>query len=74
MRMQNRFALFILLYIFGGFFAIIESGFSGFAFFGWFAVFAIGQFVIFRCPHCRKFVFMNDLESHNACPHCFKSY
>ena len=74
MRMQNRFAIFIILYIFGSFVVVVGSGFSGTVAFGWFAVFAIGQFVIFRCPHCRKFVFMNNPESHKECPHCFKSY
>jgi hypothetical protein len=72
MRMQNRFAIFIILYIFGSFVVVVGSGFSGTVAFGWFAVFAIGQFVIFRCPHCRKFVFMNNPESHKECPHCRK--
>jgi hypothetical protein len=64
----------MVVYIFGGGFVIVGSRFSGAAIFGWFAVFAISQFVIFRCPHCRKFVLMNNPKSHKNCPHCFTDY
>ncbi|MFT4558783.1 MAG: hypothetical protein ACI92S_004169 [Planctomycetaceae bacterium] len=74
MRMQTRFAIFMVVYIFGGGLVTVACKFSETSILTWFLVFAIGQFIVFRCPHCRKFVLMNDPESHKSCPHCFTDY
>jgi hypothetical protein len=74
MRMQTRFLIIMMVYIFGGFFVIVGSQFSDAAVFAWFVLFVVIQFIIFRCPHCRRFVLMNNPDSHKNCPHCFEDF
>ncbi|MFQ5684789.1 MAG: hypothetical protein ACE5HC_16160 [Candidatus Binatia bacterium] len=57
MRMKARMWLYTIVFLFGGVFV----GAMGFEVFDtivpmivWFLVFAAMQFLIFRCPHCRK--------------------
>ncbi len=56
MRMSSRMILFALVFLGGAPFVFDLQSSTGVEWLGfaWFVAFAALQFLIFRCPHCRK--------------------
>jgi hypothetical protein len=79
--LRTRFWIFAAVFLLG-FIAIgpqLPSDYEGAFFVAWFLVFAIGQFFVFRCPHCHRSAIFGPYKRYRPfigshCPHCGKTY
>ena len=82
MKLRNRELLWGAIFLFGFLILIpfiAHHDYSAHFVFGWGAIFAILQFVVFRCPHCHKLAMFGPYRSYHPmvgtrCRHCGKDY
>ena len=85
MKLRTRVLFFGAVYLFG--FVLLTSclpaalvhDYIPHLVFGWFLIFAIGQFFVFRCPHCHKLAMFGPYHRYHPtigsrCRHCGKDY
>jgi hypothetical protein len=82
MRMKARMWLYAILFLFGGVLVGVigvEVLDTTIPMIVWFFVFAAAQFLIFRCPHCRKLATITERGAAtpfvgDRCRYCAKEY
>lgn len=85
MTLQTRAVLLGTVYL-GGFLILAVSlgdtvlrEYESHIFLSWFLLFAVGQFFVFRCPHCHRFAMFGPYHTYHPtlgrkCRHCGKDY